>query len=120
MMDMLRINFNVAGVTFEGRQEIIGWLIGNEPVQITPEPDNKYDKNALAILVAFQGEIYHIGYVPKESAAKIAPAIDGEALSGKLLQITGGFVKHDGERASWGVIVTTDIPYMSDFDARKR
>ena len=42
----------VAGVTYEGRQDIIAKLSGAEPCRIVPEPDNKYDPSALAVHVA--------------------------------------------------------------------
>lgn len=100
----------VAGVTFEGRQGMIQKLTGREPVKIVPEPDNKYDKNALAVHVAHDGEIFHIGYVPRDLAATFAPLLDGEDVIGKVFEINGGFEKWNGERASCGVIVEFEIP----------
>ncbi len=102
--------FKVRGVTYEGRQEIIAKLTGDEPVRIVPEPDNPYDKNALAVFVASEGEVCQMGYVPKENAALLAPFLEGEPLTGHIVAITGGFVKADNSLASYGVDVVFDLP----------
>ena len=102
--------FKVRGVTFEGRQEIIAKLAGSEPARIVPEPTNPYDPNALAIHVATAEGVKHIGYVPKENAAELAPFLEGEPLTGQIVAITGGFVKWDGSVASYGVKVSFDLP----------
>jgi len=104
------LHFKVRGVTFENRQENIAKLSGNEPIKIVPEPENPYDENALAVHVAYAGEIFHIGYVPKENAALLAPFLEGEALTGQIWRMTGGFVKFDGSLASYGVEVVVDLP----------
>jgi len=104
----------VAGVTFEGRQDVIEAMHGNEAVQLRPEPQNQYDANAIAVWVAFPPEsgmeAAHIGYLPKEIAAQVAPHMDGESLMGWVDEITGGFRKWDGSIASYGVIVRVELP----------
>ena len=40
--------------------------------ELVPEPDNKYDKNAIAVIV----EGVKIGYVPKDMCSKVLPLID--------------------------------------------
>lgn len=114
---MRSLNFKVAGVTYENRQEIIAKLQGTEPVVIKPEPENPYDKNAIAVVVGFEGEVYHIGYVPKELAAELAPLLEEEDLIGKIWNITGGFVKWDGTEATRGVVVIVDVPDPADMSA---
>lgn len=100
----------VVGVTFEGRQNLIAQLKGNEPCRISPEPSNKYDPNALAVHVAYNGGVLHIGYVSKELAAQIAPHLEGEALMVKIAEITGGFEFESGETASYGVRLRIELP----------
>lgn len=100
----------VAGVTFEGRQAYISQLVGNEPCKIVPEPTNQYDANALAVHVAFEGEVYHVGYIPKELAAQIAPHLEGEAVMATIDEITGGFLLTNGESAAWGLLLRIEIP----------
>lgn len=104
------ILLKVTGVTFDGRQGIISMLTGREPVKIVAEPDNKFDKNALAIHVSRGGEVSHIGYVPRDLAATFAPLLGGEDVIGRIFEINGGFEKWDGSRASYGVIVEFEIP----------
>lgn len=107
------LNTRVSGVTFEGRQSLIAKLTGNEPCRLQPEPTNKFDPNALAVMVACNNEVWHIGYVPKEIAAEIAPYLDGEALMVKIAEITGGFELNDGGTAAYGVRLRIELP---DFD----
>ncbi len=101
----------VAGVSFEGRQDVIAKLHGDEPCRIVPEPTNLYDKNALAIHVAVApGEIRHVGFVPRDLAAQIAPFLDGEQVMCELLEITGGFEIGDSEIAARGLRIKIEIP----------
>ncbi len=101
----------VAGVTFDGRQEIISKLKGNEPCRISPEPSNKYDPNALAVHIAVApGEIKHVGFVPRDLAAQIAPFLEGEQVMVRLLEIVGGFTTWSGERATLGLRIEIEIP----------
>lgn len=107
---MKSVVFSVRGVTFEGRQETLARMLGNEPIKIVPEPDNQYDPNALAVYVAFSGDVLQVGYVPKERAAEIALLLEGESIVGEVSQITGGFVKQNGDLASYGLQVVVDFP----------
>lgn len=107
------VQFAVKGVTFEGRQEKIAKLTGREPVRIIAEPENPFDKNALGVNVAFEGSIVHIGYVPKERAADIAPELDGESVDGRIDRITGGWTMRDGSPAAFGVWVEFEFPDKS-------
>lgn len=103
----------VAGVTFEGRQSIIEKMVGNEVVQLRPEPLNQYDQNAIAVWVAFPPEsglkVEHIGYLPREIAAEVSPALEGENLICQVDAITGGFTAFDGEVAYLGVLLKIEI-----------
>jgi hypothetical protein len=101
----------VAGVSFEGRQDVIAKLHGDEPCRIVPEPSNPYDKNALAIHVAVApGEIRHVGFIPRDLSAQIAPFLEGEQVMCTLLEITGGFETQNGERAALGLRIRIEIP----------
>ncbi len=107
---MFLFRFKVAGVTFDGRQAVIGNLDISDPVQLRPEPENAYDKNAIAVLVAHDEHVWHVGYMPKSEAALYASILDGESLIGRNFDITGGFEKSDGSKASYGLIVEFDVP----------
>ncbi|MBQ4479137.1 MAG: HIRAN domain-containing protein [Victivallales bacterium] len=72
---MEAIELKVAGVTFEGRQEILKGMMGAPRLaRLVREPDNKYDPNAIAVVANGQ----KIGYIPKAIAGDLAgllPAI---------------------------------------------
>jgi len=61
-------DFAVRGITFDNRQQIIAELEENMLLELSPEPENPYDPNAVAIL--FEGE--KIGYIPREYSAYIS------------------------------------------------
>lgn len=104
----------VVGVTYENRQAIIATLKGNEPCRLVPEPSNPYDVNAIAVQVAKDGTIHHIGYIKKELAAQIAPYMEEEPLMCKIDEINGGFETSDGEIANYGVVLHIEVPEASD------
>jgi hypothetical protein len=115
----------VAGVTYDGRQSILAQLTGNEPCRVVPEPTNPYDANALAVHVAVNGKVEHVGYVPRGLASEVAPHLEGEAVMVRIQEITGGFEKWDGEIASLGLQIVIEIPdnepssgpeYPEDYD----
>lgn len=108
------LHTKVAGVTYEGRQSLIERIRATDPCRLQPEPTNKYDPNAIAVMVAHAGEIWHIGYVPKELAAQIAPYIDGEALMVTIAEIVGGFETYDGDTAAWGVRLRIELPGLDE------
>lgn len=104
------LNTRVAGVTFEGRQQLIEQLDVWEAVLIVPEPENPYDKNALAVYVAHGSNKHHVGYIPRELASEIAPHLEGESVLAEVCEITGGFQKLDGTTASFGLRIRIEIP----------
>ena len=105
----------VAGVTYESRQETIAKLKGDEPCRIVPEPDNPWDANALAVHVAVApGEIKHVGFIPRDLAAQIAPFLEGEQIDVELLKVIGGFETRDGEHAALGLLIQIVVPGMYD------
>lgn len=78
----------VAGISY--RQEVITKLIEGtgRKILLEREPDNKHDKKAIKILARWKVEdeeyIEHVGYVPKEIAAKIAKKYPNNDLLGCL------------------------------------
>lgn len=104
--------FRVAGVTFEGRQSHLARMHGAEPCRIVPEPDNPHDANALAVHVALSNGVQHVGYVPRDAAAQIAPMLEGEAVMIEIVEITGGFEMEHGERANLGLIMRVMLPIV--------
>lgn len=97
------LTFAVAGVSFGVRQSRIARLVEGAPVFIVPEPNNKYDPMAIAVLNE-DGE--HLGYVGRNDPQReeIRKALsEGFVISRAM--IVGGFKKRDGSIASLGLRV---------------
>lgn len=45
----------IVGVTFEGRQDVINQMFGNEQLRFRREPENEYDSNAVAVDALVRG-----------------------------------------------------------------
>lgn len=103
-------NVKVSGVTYEGRQEHLAKLEGNEPVRLVPEPTNAYDPNAIAVMIAVKGDVLHCGYIPKELAAQIAPVMEGESFDCSIEAVTGGFELSNGDFAAYGLRLKVELP----------
>ncbi len=81
------INTKVVGVTFNGIQNVLPTLRSGMALSFIREPDNQYDRNAVAVLC--NGN--NIGHLSAELASDIAPIMDnGIPVTGKILNITGG------------------------------
>ncbi len=101
----------VAGVTFEGRQEILERCRRDMPCRLEPEPTNKYDPNAIKVMVATgPGVVEQVGYVPKNLAAVIAPHLQGESVMVEIEEINGGFETPRGDIASLGMRIVITLP----------
>ena len=77
-----RITIHTAGTTFENRQGKL-WNIRKNNAQGIPsttmlrrEPNNKYDPNAIAVLVESNGTVAKVGYVPANNAVWLAKLMD--------------------------------------------
>jgi len=78
------VTFPVKGVMQGSRQEALRRLANYAPDQVRtflmPEPENQFDKNAIAVMVMVQGGrgVYKLGYIPATDTAKAA-AVRGKA-----------------------------------------
>lgn len=78
---------NIVGVTYDGRQELIKKLQVNEEVKLIREPQNPYDKNAVAVFAGTNQR----GYLSREKAEKIALSMDaGTKYKCYVTAVTGG------------------------------
>jgi len=86
----------VKGVTFGNRQEALKRLAAYAPNKIravlVPEPENKADPAAVAVMVGVQGGkgLYRIGYVPRDMAA-VVPALGAKLPALRVVSGTWGF-----------------------------
>lgn len=78
----------LAGVTFDGRQDVAERLSPGVPLRLVRQPDNPHDANACA-LFDVHGE--QVGYLNRRLAAVLAPAIDrGVVYDVEVTDVTGG------------------------------
>lgn len=73
--DAPRFHTKIAGVSFEGRQDVIAGLRADAALELRRESENPYDANAIAV---YYGHL-HLGFFNKRLAAHLAPLIDGGA-----------------------------------------
>lgn len=92
---LVQYHSKLVGVTFEGRQEVIKVLKGNEPLRVRREPENQYDPKAVAVDVLFGEEWAPIGYIAKDKNQDIQEALD----SGKEVYIAIGSITGGGDKS---------------------
>ena len=101
----LSMTIRVAGTSFEKRQARLSFLKQFRPER---EPDNRYDPNAIRIVVHIHSIRRRtvIGYVPKGLARELAKVIDmGIQVKASLMQIIGGY----SYKESLGVLVNIAV-----------
>jgi single-stranded-DNA-specific exonuclease len=85
--DAPRFHTKIAGVSFEGRQDIIAGLRADVPLELRREPNNPHDPNAIAV---HYGNL-RLGFLNKKLAVHLAPLIDGGArYRARVASLTGG------------------------------
>ncbi len=100
-------DFMVAGVFFEGRQQIIpGNVTAGDTVYLSREPQNQYSRNATAIRIQ---KGHKIGYVPETEAVTLAPILDqGARQSAAVKKILNG--RRGLIPVVWGELYPADSP----------
>jgi hypothetical protein len=83
----------VKGVSFGNRQEALKRLAAYAPDQVravlVPEPENKADPAAVAVLIGVQGGkgLFRLGYVPRELCPVVDALRDNRSLQFPALQV---------------------------------
>ncbi len=78
----------LAGVTFEGRQDVVARLSPGLPLRAERQPDNEYDANAVAL---FDPHGDQVGFFNRRLASALAPALDaGVEYDVEVADVTGG------------------------------
>lgn len=91
----------LAGVTFEGRQEVLQRLSSGSPLRLVRQPENPYDGNAIAL---FDTHGSQVGFFNRRLAAVLAPAVDAEIeYDVEVTEVTGG---EGGNSLGVNVLVT--------------
>jgi single-stranded-DNA-specific exonuclease len=98
--DAASFHTKLAGVTFEGRQDVIAALEPGLPLRIDRQPDNPHDPNACAL---HGPDGRQVGFFNRRLAAVLAPLLDdGLDLDVTVADVTGG---GDGESLGVNVLV---------------
>lgn len=101
----------VSGVTYEKRQQMLQFIAGRDPEDLTVylrrDRANTHDRYAVAVVIGIRNVGYaHIGYLPKGISQGMAAVIDsGIQLKASLLQITGGY----GYKETFGALVNIAV-----------
>lgn len=78
----------VAGVTFEGRQDLLPEIRDGQPLRLGREPANPHDPHAIAVCL-LDGR--RLGYLSARLAGRLAPSMDaGARYTVTASQVTGG------------------------------
>ena len=101
----------VSGVTFGNRQAALKKLdkynAADVNVTLEREVTNAYDQNAVKVNVHVgSGASYHLGYIPKDLAAVVAPILDkGIELIARFKSVTGGIIG----KMNYGALITVEL-----------
>jgi single-stranded-DNA-specific exonuclease len=86
-------NTKVVGVTFEGRQDVVGGVRAGAALELRRDPGNAYDPNAIGVWFG----ALQLGFLKREIALRIAPNIDGgERYTAEVTAVTGGGTRSVG------------------------
>ena len=90
----------VSGTTFQNRQTALERLMKYQPEEVkfilVAEPDNQFDKNAVAVMVSASGsKEFKIGYIPAVTAPIVAAILNrGINIKTSLKDIIGGYAEY--------------------------
>lgn len=91
----------LAGVTFEGRQDVLERLAPGVALRLERQPDNEFDANACAL---FDPHGDQVGFLNRRLAAALAATIDaGVGYDVEVTEVTGG---EEGRSKGVNVIVS--------------
>jgi single-stranded-DNA-specific exonuclease len=86
-------NTKVVGVTFEGRQDVVGGVREGAALELRRDPGNVYDPNAIGVWFG----ALQLGFLRREIALRVAPNIDGgERYTAEVTAVTGGGTRSVG------------------------
>jgi single-stranded-DNA-specific exonuclease len=91
--DASGFNTKVVGVTFEGRQDVVGGVREGAALELRRDPGNAYDSNAIGVWFG----ALQLGFLKREIALRVAPNIDGgERYTAEVTAVTGGGTRSVG------------------------
>ncbi len=91
--DASGFNTKVAGVSFEGRQDVVAGVQAGAPLDLRRDPANRYDPNAIGV---WFGSL-QLGFLNRGIAKRVAPNIDaGDRYTAEVTAVTGGGTRSFG------------------------
>lgn len=99
-----------AGVTFGNRQELLQFIAGRKPEELTTylkrDRANTFDRYAVAVVVGIQNVGYaHIGYLPQGIAQGVAAVVDAGVELQADIKVIGGC----GSKETFGALVSIAV-----------
>lgn len=100
----------VSGVTQGKRQELLRFIAGRKPEELTAylrrDRANTFDKYAVAVVVGIKGIGYaHIGYLPKGIGQSVAAVLDRGMELLADVKVIGGY----GWKETLGALVSIEV-----------
>lgn len=87
-----RIIARVAGVTFEGRQELLKQVKDDTPIRLERDRRNEYDFYAVKVMAELNQVWEHVGFLPATMSKRVAKSLDdGLRLDAGVHKVKGGF-----------------------------
>jgi single-stranded-DNA-specific exonuclease len=106
----------LAGVSFEGRQDVVTRLEPGTALRLVRQPANEYDSNAIAVM-APTGE--QVGFLNRRLAAVLAPALDaGAEWEVSVTDVTG--TEEADSRGVNGLLARPGVEDEAERDAEAR
>jgi len=104
------IMVKAAGVTFSNRQNLLQFIAGRKPKELTTylrrDRANTFDKYAVAVVVGIKGIGYaHIGYLPKGIAQSVAVVLDNGMEFYADTKVIGGY----GYKETYGALINIAV-----------
>lgn len=98
------------GVTFGNRQNLLQFIAGRKPEELTVylrrDRANTFDKYAVAVVIGIKGIGYaHIGYLPKGLAQSVAIVIDNGIELHADAKVIGGY----GYKETYGALINIAV-----------
>src|SRR5580700_797209 len=115
--DAPHFHTKIAGVSFEGRQDLIAGLHAGAPLELHRQPQNPYDGNAIAV---HYGNL-QLGFFNKRLAAHIAPLIDaGARYVARIASLTGRSTASGSDEKHRGVNIFVEREGGTELSSRAR
>lgn len=98
------------GVTFGNRQNLLQFISGRKPEELTTylrrDRANTFDKYAVAVVVGIKGIGYaHVGYLPKGISQSVAVVLDNGMELQADVKVIGGY----GYKETYGALVSITV-----------